>query len=88
MAQYSAASSAVGYSLDNTAPTDISDSDGIYFSSGHPDRPRRQPSLLSERKYFFLRFAIGLLLCDYKLYTYIYNNNRNNARKKYRNENT
>ena len=72
MAQYSAVSSAVGYRLDNTAPTDISDREGIFSSSGHPDRPRRQISLLSERKSCFLRFAIELLLFDYKLYTYSY----------------
>lgn len=86
MAQYRAVSSAVGYRLDNIAPTDISDMEGIFSSSGHPDRTRRQPSLLSERKQCFLRFAIELLLFDYKFYNYIYNNN--NTCKKYRNEST
>jgi hypothetical protein len=77
MAQYSAVSNAVGYRLDNTAPTDISDREGIFSSSGQPDRPRSQPSLVSDRKSCFLRFAVGILLFDYKLCTYNNNNNNN-----------
>jgi hypothetical protein len=53
MARYRAVNNVVGYRLDNTAPTDISDIEGIFSSSGHPDRPRRQPILLSEKKHVF-----------------------------------